>query len=127
LSDRAGGSVYIVGSALFGGIRQPVRWALAASGEGWTIARAERLGVTFKTKPYGAGYARGVNMAGDAVGIIYDSRGVALPIRWSSSGLATVLPHPRSSVNAEALTINNAGWIAGYVEAPYQGAVVWQP
>lgn len=63
LSDLAGNTVYVVGSALFGGVRQPVRWVLTWSGTAWGI-RSERLGVSFKTKPYGAGYARGVNTAG---------------------------------------------------------------
>lgn len=127
IADRAGDLVYVVGSATVSGIRQPVRWTVEFDGAGWTVAGVERLRVSFRTWPYGTGYGRGVNSSGDAVGFVYNSRGTAVPVRWSASGVDTELPHPRSNVNAQALAINNAGWVTGYVEAPYDGAVVWKP
>jgi hypothetical protein len=127
IADRAGSEVFVVGSGSYGGFSYPVRWTLEATSTGWSVTLVERLPIPPKTKPYGYGYGRGVNSAGDAVGFYYDSRGTGVPIKWSRSGGYSILPRPRSAANAEAFTINNLGWVAGYMEAPYQGAVVWRP
>jgi len=127
IADQAGSEVFIVGSGVFGGFSYPVRWTLEASSAGWSVTLVEWLPIPPKTRPYGYGYGRGINSAGDAVGYYYDSRGSSVPIKWPRSGGYTILPRPRSVASAEAFTINNLGWIAGYMEYPYQGAVVWKP
>jgi uncharacterized membrane protein len=85
------------------------------------------MGDSFTTRNYGEGVARGVNADGNAVGFAYDAGGVARPIKWLSAGTALLLPCPKGGANSMAFAINNAGWVAGYVEAPSQGAVVWRP
>jgi hypothetical protein len=125
LGDASGGQVFVVGNAFFKGYRQPVRWRLGQTGSGWQVVQAERLGVPFRTRSWDEGAARGVNRAGDAVGWSFQY-GVARPIRWPASGAPTVFPHPKGQVNCMATAINDLGWTTGYVEAPYDGAIIWR-